>query len=132
MNFTRRTAVFATICALLLVGVSSLISYSLATNHAEKQSQESDAKRTVDLRAGCERSSDDSVARLHFLNDLVRINVRRVSAANSAPEREANQYAVNQYRQDRREFVNAQKDVAVAPGKIRPNGVRADCVKSFP
>jgi hypothetical protein len=65
----------------------------------------------------CERQNTVRDSELDQRNALVAVNVVRVQAT-SGQEREANQYALDQYRQSRDELIQSQEDVAVKPGSV--------------
>ena len=121
VTLTKRLAVTFAVCICLLGGISSVITYALATSSSAQRSDESNDETTATLRAACERASDSRVSTFHFLRDIIR-----ASAEVSSPK------ILGEFRADLSSFVQSQKDVAVAPGAMRPNGVRADCARAYP
>lgn len=111
-------ALVIVLAATIAATISGLIVYRIVDNRTPE---------TSDLIAGCNQASESRVAQFHLYDHLVAANHRRVQSASSKAEAMADRRNLRRYRKDRREFVEAQRPGAIAPGELRPDGVRTDC-----
>ena len=85
----------------------------------------------TDSLAACERGNVSRVSEWEQRQFLVDVNVKRVEATHG-DERAANQFALESYRENRDDLIDAQVEVAVAPGENSADGVTVRCGEAFP
>jgi hypothetical protein len=86
---------------------------------------------TANLRdaqlSACNRGNVARQSELDQRQALIDVNIERVKAASPGPERQANRYALQRYRENKKDLILSQAQVAEEEGSVI-----VDCGKAYP